>query len=65
MEALYDLGAEGRLRNVLAELLDDTVVNVGFQQGLAHLAHGIRDIRLGNPPPAGKRLKDRVKFFRQ
>jgi len=46
MEAFYDLGAECRLRNVLAELLDDVVVNVSFQQGLAHLSHGFRDVRL-------------------
>ena len=53
MEALNDLGAQGRLLDVLAELLDDVVVNVRFQQGLADLSHGVRDIGLGNPAPTG------------
>jgi hypothetical protein len=63
MKTLYHFGAEGGLRYVLAEFLDDVVVNVCFQQGLADLAHGVRYVRLGNSAPAGKRPKDRVKFF--
>ena len=65
MKALYHLSAKCGLCNVLAECLDDIVVNVRLEEGLSDLPHGVRDIRLGNSPPAGKRPEDRVKFFRQ
>ncbi len=65
MEALDDLGADRLLADVLGELLDDVVVHVGFEQCLADVVHGVGDVGLGNPPPAGQRPEDRIEFFRQ
>ena len=44
MEGFYYLGAEGGLSYVFNELLDDLVVDVCFEQGLANLAHGVGDV---------------------
>ena len=65
MEALDDLGPDRLIPHVLAELLDDVVVDVGFQQRLADVVHGVGDVGLGDPPPPGQRPKHRIEFFRQ
>ena len=46
-QALHDLLAHGPLGHLIAEVLGHLVVDVGFQQGHAHLAHGGLDIGLG------------------
>ena len=64
MEALDHLGPDRLFPHVLGELLDDVIVHVGFEQGLADVVHGVGDVGLGNPPPAGERPEDRIEFFR-
>ena len=54
VDVLDDLGADGALLDALHEVLDDLVVDVGFEQGHAHLAHGHVDIVLGDPAAAGE-----------
>ncbi len=63
MKTLYHLSTDGRLCNVLAELLYDVVADVRLQQGLADVPHSIRDIGLGNASPAGQRPENRIKFL--
>ena len=48
MQALDDLSTKGRFFDILAELLGHLVVNIRFQQGLAHLTHRVSNIGLGN-----------------
>jgi len=58
VEALYDLGSDGGLCDIRAELLYDVVVDVGFQEGLADIAHSIGDVGLGDSTSAGQRPED-------
>ena len=46
--------AEGRLPDVVAELLGYLVVHVRFEQGLANIAHRVGDIGLGNAASSGQ-----------
>ena len=46
-QALHDLLAHGALRDLGAEVFGNLVVDIGFQQGHAHLAHGGFDVGLG------------------
>jgi hypothetical protein len=61
-EALHHLRADGARLDLLDELLDDLVVDVGFEQRQAHLAHGGVDIALGQLAFAGKAVKDTLQF---
>ena len=65
VEALDDLLAEGLLHHVVAELLDDLVVDVRLQQGRADLAHRLADVVLGDPPAAGHLAEDVAELFGQ
>ncbi len=46
-QALHDLLTHGALGDLCAEVLGNLVVDIGFQQGHAHLAHGGLDVGLG------------------
>jgi len=52
METFYYIGTDGGLLDILAELLYDVVVDIGFQQGLSDITHGIGDIGLGDSSAA-------------
>ena len=54
LEALGDLAPHGLLGDVVTESRDDRKMNIRFQQGGAHLAHGLRDIVVGDPPAPRK-----------
>jgi len=58
METLNYLGADSSLLDVLAELLDDLVIDICLQEGLADIVHSIADVRLGDSAPARKRPED-------
>ena len=45
-QAFHDLLPHGALRNLCAEVLGNLVVDIGLQQGHAHLTHGGLDISL-------------------
>ena len=46
-QALHDLLTHGTLRDLGTEILGNLVVDIGFQQGHPHLAHGGFDVGLG------------------
>ena len=46
-QALHHILADGALRDALCEVLRNLVVDVGLEQGEAHLAHGLLDVGLG------------------
>ncbi len=46
-QALHDLLTHGALRDLGTEILGNLVVDIGFQQGHPHLAHGGFDVGLG------------------
>jgi len=58
LEALLDFSADGPLFDAVDEVLGDLEVDVGFQQGHAHLAHGDIDVILGQLALAPKLFKD-------
>ena len=60
LEALGDLAAHGFGEHVGDEVLDDVEVHVRLEQGGAHLAHGLGDVVLGNPPASGEAAKGGV-----
>ena len=45
-EAFKHILPDGALRDALYEVLDDLIADVGFEQGEAHLAHRLLDVRL-------------------
>jgi hypothetical protein len=63
MEAFYDFCTDGGLLDVLAELLYDVVADVGLEEGLADVAHGVGDVGLGDSSSARQGAEDGVKFF--
>ena len=63
VEALDHLGAQRGFAHVFAELLDDVVVDVGFEQGFAHVPHRVGNVGLGDPTATGQRFEDRIEFF--
>ncbi len=60
MKALYNLGADGGIFDILAELFYHLVVDVRLQKGLADVVHGVRDICFGDSAPSGQRPENRV-----
>jgi len=58
LEALLDFSADGPLFDAVDEVLGDLEVNVGFEQGHAHLAHGGVNVILGQLAFAPKLFKD-------
>jgi len=46
MEAFYDFCTDGGLLDVFAELLYDVVADVGLEEGLADVSHGVGDVGL-------------------
>jgi hypothetical protein len=64
-EALQDLGADRALLHLLDELFDELEVDVGFEQRLAHLAHGVFDVFLGDLALAAEPVEDGVEALGQ
>ena len=62
---LQHLRADGALLHAGDELLDELEVDVGLEQRLAHLAHGVGDIFLGELALAAQPVKDLVEALLQ
>jgi len=62
VQALDHFGPKGGVSHVFAELLDDIVVDVGLEQRLAHVVHGVGDVRLGDPPRPDNDRKTELNF---
>jgi len=58
LEALDDLLPLGLFQHALGEILDDLEIDVGFEQGRAHIAHGIADILFRYAAASGKTAED-------
>jgi hypothetical protein len=63
VETFDYLSTNGGLGDILAELLDDIVVDIGFEQGFADFVHSVGDVCLGDTAPARERPEERIKFF--
>jgi len=63
MEALDDLCPDCGLGDVLDEALNDLVVDVGLEEGLAYVSHCIGDVGLCDSAPARQGAEDVVEFF--
>jgi len=59
-ERLEDVLADGPLAHALHEAAHDLEVDVGFQQGHAHLAQRFLDIVLAQPAAAAQPVEDRL-----
>ena len=57
-QRLEDVLADGLLADALDEALDDLEVDVGFEEGHAHLAEGLVDILLRQPAVAAEPVED-------
>ena len=58
VDAFQHVLADGPFLDPADEVLDDLVVDVGFQEREADLAHGGIDVGLGDPATAGELAKD-------
>src|SRR6185503_18921831 len=58
LEALDDLLPLGLFQDALGEILDDFEIDVGFEQGRAHIAHGIANILFRYAAASGKTAED-------
>jgi hypothetical protein len=65
LEALRDLLADRGIVDALAELRHDLVVDVRLEKRGADLAHGVLDIRLGQPSTSGDAPEYLAKPFGQ
>ena len=48
LEGLGDFAADGILHHGVGERGDDVLVNIGFEERSADIAHGVRDVLLGD-----------------
>ena len=62
LERFDHLLADGFLDDVFGEVIDDFEIDVSFQQGCAHFAHGFADVFFADFPPAGKGAEDAVEL---
>jgi hypothetical protein len=59
-QALQHFLPQRTLLHVIDELLDQLEIHIGFEQRLAHLAHGVRDVFFSDFALAPQAVKDRV-----
>ena len=64
-QAVQHVRADALLRHVRHKVLDDLVADIGLQQGQAHLAHPLADVRLGEAALAAQALEHAVQFITQ
>ena len=64
-EAAQHILADGALLHAGDELLDELEVDIGFEQRLAHLAHGVGDVFFGELALAAEPAKDLVEALLQ
>jgi hypothetical protein len=56
-------GADGLFGDFCDELVDDVVVDVGFEEGGAHLFHGVADVGFGDFSLAGEVAEEGAEFI--
>ena len=64
-EAAQHILADGALLHAGDELLDELEVDIGLEQRLAHLAHGVGDVFFGELALAAEPAKDLVEALLQ